>query len=96
MNAFVEGLDRNHANYAPLTPLSLLARTASVWPERIAIIHGDRRTTWREVDFRSRRLAGATEQLFRHERSVTSAVALYWHFMGILWIALFGLLYLWS
>ena len=59
MNAFVEGLDRNQANYAPLTPLSLLARTASVWPERIAIIHGDRRTTWREVDLRSRRLASA-------------------------------------
>jgi fatty-acyl-CoA synthase len=59
MNAFVEGLDRNHANYAPLTPLSLLARTASIWPERIAIIHGDRRTTWRDVDLRSRRLASA-------------------------------------
>ncbi len=45
---------------------------------------------------RSRRLAGATEHVFRHERSVTSAVALYWHFMGVLWIALFGLLHLWS
>jgi len=57
MSAFAEGLDRNHANHAPLTPLSLLARTASVWPERIAIVHGDRRTTWRDVDLRSRRLA---------------------------------------
>ncbi len=59
MNAFVEGLDRNGANYAPLTPLSLLARTANIWPERVAIIHGNRRTTWREVDLRSRRLASA-------------------------------------
>ncbi len=59
MTAFVEGLERNAANHAPLTPLSLLARTASVWPERVAIIHGDRRTTWHEVDLRSRRLASA-------------------------------------
>lgn len=48
------------------------------------------------LGFRSRRLAGATEHVFRHERTVTSAIALYWHFMGVLWIALFGLLYLWS
>jgi fatty-acyl-CoA synthase len=59
MNAFVDGLDRNPANYAPLTPLSLLARTASIWPDRIAIVHGDRRTTWRDVDLRSRRLGSA-------------------------------------
>jgi len=62
MNAFAEGLVRNHANFAPLTPLSLLARTASIWPERIAIIHGDRRTTWRDCDERSRRLASALER----------------------------------
>jgi fatty-acyl-CoA synthase len=62
MNPFVEGLDRNHANYAPLTPLSLLARTASIWPDRIAIIHGGRHTTWRDVDLRSRRLASALAQ----------------------------------
>jgi len=62
MNAFAEGLDRRDANFAPLTPLSLLARTASIWPERIAIIHGDRRTTWRDCDQRSRRLASALER----------------------------------
>ena len=59
MHAFVDGLPRNQANYAPLTPLSLLARTAEIWPERVAIIHGDRRTTWGQVDARSRRLASA-------------------------------------
>jgi cytochrome c oxidase subunit 3 len=48
------------------------------------------------LGLRSRRLAGATERVFRHERTVTSAIALYWHFMGVLWIALFGLLHLWS
>ena len=48
------------------------------------------------LGMRSRRLVGATEHVFRHERTVTSAVALYWHFMGVLWILLFGLLHLWS
>ena len=48
------------------------------------------------LGWRSRRLAGATEHGVRHERVVTSAIALYWHFMGVLWIALFGLLHLWS
>ena len=62
MSAFAEGLDRNHANFAPLTPLSLLARTASIWPDRIAVIHGERHTTWRETDARSRRLASALER----------------------------------
>ena len=40
------GLDRNPANYAPLTPLSFLARTAAIYPERLAVVHGDRRISW--------------------------------------------------
>jgi fatty-acyl-CoA synthase len=52
-------LDRNPANYAPLTPLSLLARTAYTYPERVAVIHGARRFTWGETYARCRRLASA-------------------------------------
>ena len=52
-------LDRNAANYAPLTPLSLIARTADVWPDRLSVVHGERRYTWRETYARSRRLASA-------------------------------------
>ena len=59
MNAFARDLDRNAANYVPLTPVSFLARTAYIWPERIAVIHGDRRYTWAQVYERSRRLASA-------------------------------------
>lgn len=47
------------ANYAPLTPVSFLPKTAEVHPERIAIIHGDIRRTWRETHLRCRRLASA-------------------------------------
>ena len=58
-NPYREGLERNRANHVPLTPVSFLARAADVFPERIAVIHGGWRLTWREVDARSRRLASA-------------------------------------
>ena len=52
-------LDRRAANYAPLTPLSFIARTAYTWPQRTAVVHGPRRYTWQEAYARSRRLASA-------------------------------------
>ncbi|MGV0762113.1 acyl-CoA synthetase [Tistrella mobilis] len=52
-------LDRTPANYQPLTPLSLLERTADVHPDRVAVIHGDQRWTYRELYARCRRLASA-------------------------------------
>ena len=52
-------LDRNEANYTPLTPLSLIARTAYVYPTQLAVVHGERRYTWAETYARSRRLASA-------------------------------------
>ncbi len=56
-------LDRNAANFQPLTPLSFLARAAGVYPDRTAIIHGPRTWTYREFYARARRLASA---LARH------------------------------
>ncbi|MBN9510786.1 MAG: acyl-CoA synthetase [Alphaproteobacteria bacterium] len=53
------GLERNAANYAPLTPLSFLARTAEVYPSRPAVVHGAVRRSWAETYARSRRLASA-------------------------------------
>ena len=52
-------LDRNPANYAPLTPLGFIERAAYVYPRRIAVIHGKRRFTWSETYTRCRRLASA-------------------------------------
>ena len=54
-------LDRNPANYQPLTPITFLARAATVFPKRIAIIHGALRRTYEEFYARSRRLASALE-----------------------------------
>jgi fatty-acyl-CoA synthase len=59
VNPYDISLDKKAANYTPLTPLSLLARTAYVYPRRTAVIHGDRRLTWSEVYTRCRRLASA-------------------------------------
>jgi fatty-acyl-CoA synthase len=56
---FENGLDKNAANHAPLTPIGFLLRTASVYPARLAVAHGERRYTWREVLERCRRLAAA-------------------------------------
>ncbi len=52
-------LDKNPANYAPLTPLSFLERTAAVYPDHCSVIHGANRFTWAETYGRCRRLAGA-------------------------------------
>ena len=59
---FAKGLDRNAANYAPLTPLSFLLRTAAVYPGRVAVVHGDQRMTYRDLLERSLRLASALER----------------------------------
>jgi fatty-acyl-CoA synthase len=53
------GLDKNPANYQPLTPLGFLERAAKVYPEHTAIIHGARRTSYAEFYARARRLASA-------------------------------------
>jgi fatty-acyl-CoA synthase len=61
-SAYDRDLDRNPANFQPLTPLTFLARAAAVFPDRIAIIHGGLRRTYRDFYARSRRLAGALEK----------------------------------
>ena len=56
-NKFKQGLDKNPANYQPLTPLALLDRAADIHPDRIAVIHGERRFTWAAYAQRCRSLA---------------------------------------
>ena len=62
MSKYNEHLDRNAANFAPLSPLSFLERTASVYPDRLAIVHGDLRQTWGQTYRRCRQLASALHQ----------------------------------
>jgi len=58
-NIYEQDLDRNPANFAPLTPLSFIERAASVYPQQASIIHGETCYTWSETYARSCRLASA-------------------------------------
>ncbi len=62
VNMFSQGLDRNPANYQPLTPLSFLERAAAVHPEQLAVVHGSLRRTYKEFYQRARMLASALDQ----------------------------------
>ena len=62
INPYNIALDKNAANFTPLSPLSLLARTAYVYPKRVAVIHGDVQFTWSGVYARCRRLASALKK----------------------------------
>ncbi len=57
------GLQKNAANYVPLNPLTFIERSAYIYPDRVAVIHGARRYSWSESYTRSRRLASALKQL---------------------------------
>jgi fatty-acyl-CoA synthase len=58
-NPYEQDLDKNPANYAPLTPLSFIERSAKVFPDRVSVVHGTQRFTWKETYARCRRLASA-------------------------------------
>jgi 3-(methylthio)propionyl---CoA ligase len=59
INPYEVGLDKNAANFVPLTPLGFLPRSAAVFPDRLAVAYNDRQYTWHEAYQRCRRLAGA-------------------------------------
>ena len=58
-SAYDVGLDRNPANHQPLTPLQFLERSAAVFPDHTAVIHGPMRRPYSELYARCRRLASA-------------------------------------
>ncbi|MDE0242675.1 MAG: acyl-CoA synthetase [bacterium] len=58
---WTEGLGRNDANHVALSPVSFLNRTAAVWPDRVAVIHGPLKRTWHDTAGRCRRLASALQ-----------------------------------
>ena len=61
-NPYELGLDKNAANFTPLTPLTFIERAASVYPDKIATIHGPLRRTWAETYRRCRQLASALQR----------------------------------
>ena len=59
---FEDGLERRAANYVPLTPIDFISRAAEVYGDRLAVVHGQIRRTWRETYNRTRQLADALSQ----------------------------------
>ena len=55
-------LDKNSANFITLTPLSFLDKAAYVYPDRVAVVHGEERYTWKEEYVRCRKLASALQK----------------------------------
>ena len=58
-----QGLDRNDANFVPLSPVSFVERSAEVFGDLPAVVHGRRRYTWAQTRDRSARLAEALRAL---------------------------------
>jgi fatty-acyl-CoA synthase len=63
MNIYDQHLDRNPANHVALSPVSFVERTAEIFGDMPAVIHGARRYTWAQVRERSARLAAALRAL---------------------------------
>ena len=61
-NIYEQGLERNSANFTSITPLLFLERSAEVYPNRVAVIHGKLRQTWGQTYERCRRLASALQK----------------------------------
>ena len=58
-NKYEQDLEKNQANHVPLSPLSFFRRTAEVFPDHLAVIHGEERRSWGETYARCRQLASA-------------------------------------
>jgi 3-(methylthio)propionyl---CoA ligase len=67
-------LDRNPANFQPLTPLTLLERAASVFPDQAAIVHGPLRRSYADFYARARKLASALSRRGIRRGDTVSAV----------------------
>ncbi len=76
VNPYNEGLNANVANYQPLTPLRFLERSAQLYPNRIAICHGDTRFTYRQFYQRACCLSDALQTCFGVNTGDTVSVLL--------------------
>jgi len=62
MNDYDKNLDKNKANYVPLTPISFIERTKDIYPNYEALVYKKRSYTWKQVYDRSIKFASALEK----------------------------------
>jgi fatty-acyl-CoA synthase len=74
MSIYDQDLDKNPANYVPLSPVSFLERSGEVFGDLPAVVHGERRYLWRETRERSARLAAALAALGVQRGTTVSAM----------------------
>jgi fatty-acyl-CoA synthase len=74
MNIFEQDLDRQDANFVPLSPVSFVERSAEVFGDLPAVVHGARRYTWAQTRERSARLAAALRSLGIERMSTVSVM----------------------
>ena len=75
MNKYEQNLDKNNANFVPLTPLSFLERAKDIYPNYEALIYEDRIYTWLEIYKRCTRFASALEKIGIAEGDTVSVMA---------------------
>ena len=63
MSDYDKNLDKNNANFVPLTPLSFLARAKDIYPNYEALVYEDRKYTWSEIYKRCTKFASALEKI---------------------------------
>jgi fatty-acyl-CoA synthase len=71
---FEQGLDKNSANFTALSPVSFVERSAEIFGDLPAVIHGQRKYTWAQTRERSARLAAALKSLGIKRGSTVSAM----------------------
>ena len=63
MSSYNTDLDKNAANYVPLTPLTFIKRVKDIYPDYEAIIYEDRKYSWSEVYKRTVKFASALSKI---------------------------------
>ena len=75
MNKYEQNLDKNKANFVPLTPLSFLERAKDIYPNYEALIYEDKKFTWKEIYKRCIKFASALEKIGIGEGDTVSVMA---------------------
>ena len=75
MSHYDTNLDKNSANYVPLTPLTFLKRAKEIYPDYEAIIYEDRKYTWADVYKRTIKFASALNKIGINKGDTVSFLA---------------------